>query len=135
MEKPFQIEKTVYYHDTDAGGVVYYASYLKHLEEARSEFLHSLGINLKELARQDIYFVVARIEVDFKAPAGYLDRLIITAQIKEVRRSSLICFQDILKDGRLILRAKVILVCISGNFKPRPIPEEIRQLMLATAVG
>ncbi|HPP13356.1 MAG TPA: hotdog domain-containing protein, partial [bacterium] len=67
-DRPFRLNKTVYYHDTDAGGVVYYASYLKHLEEARTEFFRSLGIDLKKLAQQDTYFVVARIEVDFKAP-------------------------------------------------------------------
>ncbi|MCM8769920.1 MAG: YbgC/FadM family acyl-CoA thioesterase [Candidatus Omnitrophica bacterium] len=126
-QKPFSLEKTVYYHDTDAGGVVYYGSYLRHLEEARTEFFHSRQINLKQLANQDIYFVVARIEIDFKSPAFYLDRLRITAEIKEMRRTSMVCLQEITRENQLILQAKVLLVCISGNFRPRAIPDQIRQ--------
>ena len=67
----FQIKKTIYYHDTDSGGVVYYANYLKYLEEARTEYFRSKFQELKTLAERGVLFVVARVEIDYRSPAKY----------------------------------------------------------------
>ncbi len=123
----FYIKKRVYYHDTDCGGVVYYANYLKHLEEARSEYCVHKGIDLKRLSESGIYFVVARIEVDYKSAANYWDILKITAEVKEVRRSSLIFEHQIHKEDKLLVSAKTYWVCVNKEFKPVSIPQEIRK--------
>lgn len=123
----FYIQKRVYYHDTDCGGVVYYANYLKHLEEARSEYCFYKGVDLKQLSDSGIYFVVARIEVDYKYSAKYWDVLKITAKVKEIRRSSLIFEQQIYKDDKLLVSARTYWVCVNKEFKPVSIPQEIRE--------
>lgn len=123
----FYITKRVYYHDTDCGGVVYYANYLKHLEEARSEYCAHKGIDLKQLSEKGIYFVVARVEIDYKSAARYWDVLKITAEVKEIRRSSLIFEQEIYKDDKLLVEAKTYWVCVNREFRPISIPEDIRE--------
>jgi len=125
----FYIEKRVYYHDTDAGEVVYYSRYLDHLEEGRTELFRSRGLDLKVLAEQDIYFVVARVEADFKAPAEYQDLLRIYTTIDKMRTAAILCTQRVMRDSTLIMQAKITLVCIGGDFKPKPVPAEIRKAL------
>ena len=85
----FSIEKKIYYHDTDCGGVVYYANYLKHLEEARTEYCLHKEIDLKEWFRKGIAFVVVHLEVDYKATAGYGDVIKVTARVEKIGNSSI----------------------------------------------
>jgi len=120
-------EKKIYYHDTDCGGVVYYANYLKYLEEARTEFFAGKGINLKSLADNGIFFVVAKVEIEYKSPAQYQDTLRILTQAEMVRATAIRFFQRILKNGATVAEAKTVLVCIGGNFKPRPLPEQVAE--------
>ncbi|OGW84546.1 MAG: hypothetical protein A2987_01275 [Omnitrophica bacterium RIFCSPLOWO2_01_FULL_45_10] len=116
----------VYYHHTDAGGVVYYARYLEFLEEARTEYFESKGIVLKELAKKDILFVVSRQEIDYKSPAFYADTLDISTQVSRTSGVRLEFVQDIKNEaGRTIASAKTVLVSVDRTFKPRPIPEEV----------
>lgn len=126
----FSIQKKIYYHDTDCGGVVYYANYLKHLEEARSEFCASRGINLKELSDAGTYFVVAHAEIDYKAPARYHDTLTVSARVEKVGSSSIFFFQKVTRDGAPIIESRTTWVCIGSDFKPKPIPPEIKKRFL-----
>ncbi|MBM3255214.1 MAG: acyl-CoA thioesterase [Candidatus Omnitrophica bacterium] len=127
----FYIERKIYYHDTDCGGVVYYANYLKHLEEARTEYCLKRGINLKELSESGTYFVVAHVDLDYKAPAHYQDKIRITAQIQKIGSASLFFLQQIFKDDLLLLEAKTTWVCVGGDFKPKQIPPEIKRVLTA----
>lgn len=118
----------IYYHDTDCGGVVYYANYLKYLEEARTEFFEKKGFLIKELAQNGTLFVVARQEIDYKFPAVYGDYLDIDTRVACVSGVRIEFEYEIKnQDGRLISKAKTILVCVDRAFKPRSIPEDIRK--------
>ncbi len=117
----------VFYHHTDSGGVVYHANYLNFLEEARSEFLAVRGINIKELIQNGAFFVVNRQEVDYRAPAKFGDTLEITTEDREITGVRINLEHKVLKDGRvLIAEAKTTLVFIGQNFRPKPIPDDIR---------
>lgn len=116
----------IYYHHTDCGGVVYYANYLKFLEEARTEFFEARGLSIKELAAKGIMFVVARQEIDYKAPAFYGDILEAKAYLARHSNVKLEFEQEIKnQNGRLISAAKTIMVCIDKNFKPQALPQEV----------
>lgn len=129
MDK-FFIEKKIYYHDTDCGKVVYYANYLKYLEEARTEFFSSCSIDLKRLAQQGILFVVAKVDIDYKAPAKYQDILRIYCEVAHVKRAAIEFINTIKRDSTVISQAKIVLVCVGEDFKPRSIPEDIKKLLL-----
>ncbi len=121
------MKKKIYYHDTDCGGVVYYSNYLKFLEEARTEYFSEKGFSIKELADRGILFVVARQEIDYKAPAAYGDILEIKTKIAETSTVKIIFENEIYnQDNRLLTKAKTILVCVDKNLKPQAIPPEIR---------
>ncbi len=126
----FTIEKKIYYHDTDCGGVVYYANYLKYLEEARTEYLILKGIELPKLAEKHIWFVVARVEIDYKAPACYQDKLTVSARVEEARMATIKFFQEITRGDVLIARATTTLVCIDKDFKPIALPEEVKKVII-----
>ena len=117
----------VYYEDTDSGGVVYYANYLKFMERARTEFLRSLGFEQDELAQQGLIFAVHRAEVDYIQPARFNNALVVTAKIAQQKKVSLTFEQEVkMESGELCSRGKIKIVCLdSDSFKPRPIPEEI----------
>jgi len=123
----FYTEKKIYYHDTDCGGVVYYANYLKHLEEARTEYLLSKGISLQEMAEKDIWFVVAKVEIEYKSPARYQDTLKILTRIEKTKIATMKIFQKIMKDNTIVVEAYTTLVCVGKDFKPKPLPEEIKK--------
>lgn len=123
--KEHYLEKKIYYHDTDCGGVVYYANYLKHLEEARTEFFSSLGVDLKGLMDKGIYFVVSRVEIEYKSPARYQDIIGITTVIEKAGSSTLHFSQKISKQERILVVAKTVLVCVNSGFRPIRIPFDI----------
>ncbi len=123
----FSIEKRIYYHDTDCGGVVYYANYLKYLEEARTEYLLSKGFDLQKLSNKGIWFAVAKVEIEYKSPARYQDTIKILTTIEKIKYSAMQFFQKILKNNTIISEARTVLICVSNDFKPIAIPEEIRQ--------
>jgi len=131
MEK-FYLEKKIYYHDTDCGGVVYYANYLKYLEEGRTEFCISNGIDIKGLAEKGIYFVVAHTEIDYKAPAHYQDKIKVFTKIEKIGNASIHFSQDIFKDNILLIQSKTTWVCVNKDFKPKAVPEEIKKALAST---
>ena len=121
--------KKIYYHDTDAGGVVYYANYLKYFEEARTEIFREKGVDIRKLSKQDILFAVRRVEIDYKAPARYADTLTIFTQISKIKNASLEFIQNIEKAGETLVKARIQMVCINSNFVPRIIPQEVTQCL------
>lgn len=122
----------VYYEDTDAGGVVYYANYLRYFERARTEFLRALGFELDALReRLGIVFVVRRVQADYREPARFNDQLLIASRLDEVRRASLGFQQEIVRCGaqrRPLCRARIEIVCVdAGRWRPTGIPKLILQ--------
>jgi acyl-CoA thioester hydrolase len=118
----------VYYEDTDAGGVVYYANYLKFLERARTEWLRSKGINQHQVSKDyGALFAVRSVSIDYKQPAHLDDQLAVSVEVLDVRKASLNMKQNILNNNdELIVNATVNIVCLhSESFSPRPIPQTI----------
>lgn len=117
----------IYWEDTDAGGVVYYANYLKYLERARTEWLRSIGVEQGELLREHgLLFAIVHVEADYRRPARYGDLLQVTCRVAEHTRTSVTFAQDIHRDrtdGELLLNGSVRTVCLEGaTFRPRPLP-------------
>ena len=125
-ETPFRWPVRVYYEDTDAGGVVYHANYLRFLERARSERLRSLGFELDALQRDHgILFAVRSAALDFRKPARFNDALWVTAELEEVRFTSLYFSQAVIRgEDEILCTAQVRVVCIAdGVFRPTALPE------------
>lgn len=127
--KEFLWPVRVYYEDTDSGGVVYYANYLKFMERARTEWLRALGFEQDELLHKEgILFAVRHIEADYKRPARFNDALIVSAAIKTRGKASLTFQQKITReaDGQLLCSGEVQIACIdAARFRPKPIPETL----------
>ena len=122
------MEKRIYYHDTDAGGVVYYANYLKYLEESRTEFLEKKGLSVTQLHKLGFFYAVRKCALTYKSPARYGDTIVCEARLKEITAARLI-FEQTIHDkasGRLLVEAQVDLASLTRDFKPSAIPDEIR---------
>ena len=118
----------VYYEDTDAGGVVYYANYLKYLERARTELLRKLGFEQDQLAQQEcIIFAVHRVVIDYLKPAFFNELLKVNAKIAEVRKASMVFEQSILnQQDESLCQAEIKIACLDKNtMKPVSIPASI----------
>ncbi len=125
------MKQRIYYHHTDCGGVVYYANYLNFLEEARTEYFAQKGASIKQLADSGVMFVVARQEIDYKAPAVYGDELDVKTQTGEMSGVRIEFLHEIYNQNkRLIIKAKTILVCVDKSFKPQAIPEDLRKKLI-----
>ena len=121
--------KNIYYHDTDCGDVVYYANYLKYLEEARTEVLREKGISLKELSASGVWFVVKNVDIEYKMPAKYADVLDITSEITKQKNVTLEFYQEVKRAEEVLVTAKATLVCVNSSFKPHPIPKGVENLL------
>jgi acyl-CoA thioester hydrolase len=117
----------VYWEDTDAGGVVYYANYLKFMERARSEWLRALGFEQDVLRdAQGVVFVVRRVEVDYLAPARFNDALAVSVKLKRIGGASLTVEQSVVRGVTPLIAARVTLACVDAAlFKPVKIPASI----------
>lgn len=116
----------VYYEDTDAGGVVYYANYLKFAERARTDFLRARGIVQSELLRErDIAFVVHSLNAQFHAPARLDDMLEVSVDITETKTASITMQQEISMDGKKLFSLGVKIVCVTAAMKPTRLPKDI----------
>lgn len=126
--------KRIYYHDTDAGGIVYYGQYLCYLEEARTEFLEKKGLSVQMFLDRGLAYAVRHCNIVYKSPARYGDTLVCTAILKQVGAAQLVFDQTILdqKDQRVIVEAEVSLVCLNkAEFKPTAIPDDLKERLLA----
>ena len=124
MHENFFHNIKVYYEDTDAGGVVYYANYLKFLERARTEALFKIGYNNKKI-KEDYraLIVVKSCNIEYKKPSYLEDKLKIRSFVKSVTKTSFVMFQFISRDDELIVEAKVHLVFVDKDGKPMKVPE------------
>ena len=119
----------VYYEDTDFGGLVYYANYLKFIERARSEWVRSLGIDQRTLkSEQGVIFAVRHLEAEYVLPAQFDDLLEVRTQLDSLTAARLILCQEVCRDEELLFKARVTLVAISESGKPLRLPAEIRLL-------
>lgn len=123
------MHKKIHYHDTDCGGVVYYANYLKYFEEARTEFMLAKGVDLRELSKQGILFAVKGAEIEYKAPARYGDDLFIHTEISKTKNASLDFTQSAQREDKVLVTAKTKLVYIDNNFRPKIIPQEVAKCL------
>jgi len=117
----------VYYEDTDAGGIVYYANYLKFLERARTEFLRERGIEQDSLLERSVGFVVKRVELDNQAAAKFNELLSIHSEIVELKKASLVFKQKIINQtGKCLVSALIRVACVDlSKMKPIAIPAYI----------
>ena len=123
--QPFFWDVRVYYEDTDAAGVVYYANYLRYLERARTEWLAAAGVTLRALKiEHNVVFVVHRLEIDYRRPARLGDSLTVTLAPIEQSRVRLVVAQQVLRNDEMIASARVTLACLdTRTWRPVVIPE------------
>ena len=120
----------VYYEDTDLGGIVYYANYLRFIERARSEWLRDLGIDqIKMRNEQDAVFVVTKLKVDYLSPAYFDDMLTVDTKIQIVSPVRAYFYQNIFRQEDVIFKAEVCVTCTSTSGKVQRLPEKIKLLM------
>ncbi|MGZ5071329.1 MAG: tol-pal system-associated acyl-CoA thioesterase [Methylobacter sp.] len=117
----------VYYEDTDAGGVVFYANYLKFFERARTEMLRAIGFEQDELiAKNGIIFVVASIQVDYLTPARFNELLQVSAKVVLVKKASLLFEQIITRGNDVLCKGNVKIACLDvHSMRPKAIPETL----------
>lgn len=125
----------VYYEDTDAGGVVYYANYLKYFERCRTEWLRALGVDQSALAREHgLLFVVARIEAEYRQPAGLDDELVIHARALQIGHCSIVFEQFAQRGDHLLARAQVTVACVDAQRRrPARLPPTLRSIRPSAA--
>jgi len=138
LAQTYSLQIRVYYEDTDLGGIVYYANYLKFMERARTEYLRSLGFNQSELlAQEKRMFVVKSADIEFVSPARFDDVLSVTAVVENVRRASLRFKQQCRvvesatgNAGDLLASADVLIACLDADsFKPCSVPEPLKMVL------
>ncbi len=119
----------VYYEDTDAGGVVFYANYLKFFERARTEMLRSLGFEQDSLRdRDNLLFVVRSVAIDYLKPARFNEQIDVSAKVVEYKKASLTFEQAITRQQDLLCTGVVRIACLDAQrMRPKPIPNDILQ--------
>ena len=134
MTEVFSWAQRVYFHDTDAGGVVFHGNYLHFMEAARTEFLQSMGASVAELReRGEALFVVYSLKMDFIKPAQLHDSLHITASLDHVGKVRLMFDQQILRGNETLVSAKVHIACVDPrSLKPTSLPAALRERALAS---
>ena len=129
--QPFAWPVRVYYEDTDVGGVVYYANYLKYMERARTEWLRALGFDMSAMAREHrCHFVAQRAEIDYLRPARLDDQLVATVRLARAGHARLVLEQDVLRDGQRLAGGRVTLACITTDtWQPAPMPAALKNTL------
>ena len=120
----------VYYEDTDSGGVVYYANYLKFTERARTNMIQELGFTLNQLHDDhDCLFIVKKVNCEYLQSAKLEDTLEVHSKIIQVKNASFELEQNIFRDNKIIFQSNIIMVCVNTKGKPKKIPENIASLL------
>jgi acyl-CoA thioester hydrolase len=129
--QPFALPIRVYYEDTDASGIVYYANYLKFMERARTEWLATLGFPLSAFEREHgVVFVVHRCEIDFRQPARLNDALAVTVEVEQRGASRLVARQEVRRGETVLTSARVTLACVdAARWRPVRIPAPLANRM------
>lgn len=121
----------IYYEDTDAGGIVYHASFLRFAERGRSEWLRGHNIqNSDLLPNHAFHFVVRHITIDYRAPAKLDDFLIVRSSVVDLGNASFTMHQDVTRDGQTIVDMKVVLVCVNAAGKAVRVPDMLRDILI-----
>lgn len=133
----YRLPVRVYWEDTDAGGVVYYANYLRFLERARSDWLRALGVNQEtERHRSGLVFVVHHVDAHYLKPARLDDLLEVRVGVADARSASLSFVQSIWRGDTELLRARVRVACVdAANFKPQRLDPALLQRLIAAPVA
>ncbi|MDA8390957.1 MAG: tol-pal system-associated acyl-CoA thioesterase [Gammaproteobacteria bacterium] len=126
----------VYYEDTDAAGVVYYARYLAFMERARTEWLRQFGLSAAELARSEqVLLAVRSVKVEYRRPARLDDLLCVTAVAVSVRGASMTLHQNCLRGEELLCEGRIDIACLdAGDFRPRKLPPELARVATFTDI-
>lgn len=129
MSEPFSLPVRVYYEDTDAGGVVYYANYLRFMERARTEWLRRIGIEQDRLrAEHGVIFVVVSAEIQYQLPARFNDALDVSVTITELKNASLIFAQTVTRGDDLLCQATVRVGCVRAEtLRPSRLPKAVME--------
>ncbi len=128
MMEQFSWPVRVYYEDTDAGGVVYYANYLRFMERARTEWLRELGYEQDVLREYGTLFAVKHVDIDYHRPARFNQQLDVLSTITNMGRVSITFRQRVMYEQNCLTEASVKVVCLDeAKFKPRAIPETMRE--------
>lgn len=125
------MEVRIYYEDTDAGGVVYHANYLRYMERGRTEFLRERGLSVQAMHDEGIIFPVVAMELNYRSPARLDDLLEVETSILAVKNGSFVAGQKVLRkaDGRLLVEARVTLACVGAGMRAQRLPTELRELL------
>jgi len=129
MNQAHSMEIKLYYEDTDCGGVVYYANYLRYMERGRTEYLAGKGVSIKELMDRGTIFVVSRAEIDYKSAARYGETIVLETVISEKTGATLL-FEHRMTDkatGRLLVEGKIRMVCTDLFARPKRIPKDMAE--------
>ena len=131
MNRIFNWPVRVYYEDTDAGGVVFYANYLKFYERARTEMLRDMGFEQDELNIQEsVIFVVRSVQVDYLKPAKFNNMLTVSAALSLVKNASLTFEQTIMHEDELLSKAIIRIACLDvHSMRPKLIPDSLKQAL------
>lgn len=131
------MEKMIYYHDTDAGGVVYYANYLKYMEEARVEFFNQRGLSESSMESGPVFFPVRSCVITYYKPAWYGETIRCSAEVQRATAARVVFQQRVVnaKTGELLTEAEVTLACVDArSFKPIRIPDDFQARLLSKGV-
>ena len=120
----------IYYEDTDAGGRVYYANYLKYMERARTELLREIGFESGDALKTGFGFVVADLSIKFRGPAELDDEVDVQTRVKEARKVRLILEQNILNNAKMLTESVITLSYIDSNGRPVKIPDSLLEKLM-----
>jgi len=120
----------IYYQDTDAGGVVYFANYLKFIEKSWFEYLMSIGISIPEWESKGTYMIIKNVSLDLMEPLRYGDTITVKSEIIIVKNAYFIMSHRVTKDNRPITRCETKMVCINKDGRPKRMPEDFRNTLL-----
>jgi acyl-CoA thioester hydrolase len=119
----------IYYEDTDAGGVVYYANYLRYLERARTELLMENGINVAEYHNRGYLFAVVHVDIHYKKPAKLGEIIEVRTEIIEITNVTITLMQRVFRDEMTLVEATVKLACLNTDGKPQRLPAAFTSLL------
>jgi acyl-CoA thioester hydrolase len=122
----------VYYEDTDAAGIVYYANYLKFAERGRTEMMRGLGFAHSEIrAESGTIFTVRRLSADYRGPARLDDALVVDTRVLEIGGATVLLDQRICRDGEVLVALELLVACVGRDGRPRRVPPGLRVALAA----
>jgi acyl-CoA thioester hydrolase len=131
------MEIRIYYEDTDCGGVVYYANYLRYFERARTEHLEKLGLSFRQLMEQDTLFVVVHAEVDYLSPSRYGETLVVETTLTDIGRASFTILYGVSEreTHRKVAKGKTIVACVDGQGRVKNLGSDLREKLRGACRG